>query len=729
MPKGLREGLKSRVKNKSRKKPCFKGKRSSEICKDAHVENENRVPIRGSITESVDSSLPNPSESHQVMENEDMLKETEIKSTSARKLEHGNETPTPLPQTPEGQGRSKRHPPTNLPEEEGYRVVYVENIRKAMESMHKCKKGNIKVVEDTSKRAGLSSTFYFECTVCKHRVDMDTSMKVEGKARSFDVNRRTNFAMGELGLGREALATICEILNMPQPISDSAYQKHNKSVNLATRRVLEEKLSESGHRLRKFLHNDDETETLDIAVSFDGTWSKRGFTANYGVGFVISSDTGEVLDFVVLSKVCQLCKAAEKQNNDPVKHQLWKNAHAASGLCQKNYDGSSPSMEKEAARILWSRSIEKHKFQYIDMVCDGDSKSCGEVWDIYGVCKDCKKYENMDKQSKEYQKWQTSKAYARWESSHGSRDANCNRVNKLDCVGHVQKRMGKNLIGLTGKTKLSDGKSVGGKAGRLTRPMIDKLQKYYGNAIRRCVDKKAKSKREIDNAVKKMQIAIKAVLYHSVKLPDEKKRHQYCDNGESSWCAYQRGKAVGTAAFVNKPHHLDPVFLEFLTPLFDRLSDKKLLKRCLPGLSQNANESVNALVWNRCPKHRNRGFRSVETAAASATMQFNIGAAGRHDVVKELGISGGCYMKAGSERKNKKRVTQANRRATKKFKEARQKIRQAKLAEEERLKAREGVTYQSGAFNEDSLGGSRKKKRKTGETSDCPRKTKHTRKK
>ena len=63
---------------------------------------------------------------------------------------------------------------------------------------------------------------------------------------------------------------------------------------------------------------------------------------------------------------------------------------------------------------------------------------------------------------------------------------------------------------------------VRGKAGRLTRPTIDKLLKYYKNAIRRCVDKKAKTKREIDNAVTKMQGAIKGVLYYSVKTVDEK---------------------------------------------------------------------------------------------------------------------------------------------------------------------------------------------------------------
>ena len=63
-------------------------------------------------------------------------------------------------------------------------------------------------------------------------------------------------------------------------------------------------------------------------------------------------------------------------------------------------------------------------------------------------------------------------------------------------------------------------------------------------------------------------------------------------------------------------------------------------------------------------------------------------------------------------RKNDKRVKQANARAQNKFKEARQMIRQAKLVEE--LKALDGVSYESTAFNEDCLNGSRK--RKTGTT-------------
>ena len=87
------------------------------------------------------------------------------------------------------------------------------------------------------------------------------------------------------------------------------------------------------------------------------------------------------------------------------------------------------------------------------------------------------------------------------------------------------------------------------------------------------------------------------------------------------------------------------------TPSEPGLSEKQLLEWCQPGLSRNANESVNSLVWNRCPKHRNRGIKSVETAAASAIMQFNIGAKGRHRIMEELEIPAAFYTKAGSRRK------------------------------------------------------------------------------
>ena len=59
-------------------------------------------------------------------------------------------------------------------------------------------------------------------------------------------------------------------------------------------------------------------------------------------------------------------------------------------------------------------------------------------------------------------------------------------VEKEECVGHVQKRIGKSLRHLKqrlGSTKLSDGKAIGGP-GRLTEGVINSLQTYYGQAER-----------------------------------------------------------------------------------------------------------------------------------------------------------------------------------------------------------------------------------------------------
>ena len=48
-------------------------------------------------------------------------------------------------------------------------------------------------------------------------------------------------------------------------------------------------------------------DIIEIAVSFDGTWPKRGFSATFGVGFVISADSGQVLDYEFASKICVQC--------------------------------------------------------------------------------------------------------------------------------------------------------------------------------------------------------------------------------------------------------------------------------------------------------------------------------------------------------------------------------------------------------------------------------------
>lgn len=60
-----------------------------------------------------------------------------------------------------------------------------------------------------------------------------------------------------------------------------------------------------------------------------------------------------------------------------------------------------------------------------------------------------------------------------------------------------------------------------------------------------------------------------------------------------------------------------------LIPLFTLPSKTDLLERCLEGHMQNANESVNAIVWTRAPKHRFRELTGIKTAACAAVCVFN----------------------------------------------------------------------------------------------------------
>ncbi|CAF3064653.1 unnamed protein product, partial [Rotaria sp. Silwood2] len=75
----------------------------------------------------------------------------------------------------------------------------------------------------------------------------------------------------------------------------------------------------------------------------------------------------------------------------------------------------------------------------------------------------------------------------------------------------------------------------------------------------------------------------------------------------------------------NDQNFLDPIFRDILQPLIDKLTSKELLRRCLRGITQNSNESLNSIVWSILSKSKHHGYRSVRGCAALAAMYFNSG--------------------------------------------------------------------------------------------------------
>ncbi|GFY19997.1 uncharacterized protein TNCV_2146901 [Trichonephila clavipes] len=99
---------------------------------------------------------------------------------------------------------------------------------------------------------------------------------------------------------------------------------------------------------------------------------------------VISIDTGKILDLEVMTQYCKMCELNVKCEH----------------VCS-NYKGSSGNMEAVGAFRIFERSLIKRDLEYTEYYGDGDSKGFLQVKDIYGE----------------------------------------NSVTKLECIGHIQKRV------------------------------------------------------------------------------------------------------------------------------------------------------------------------------------------------------------------------------------------------------------------------------------------------
>ena len=129
-----------------------------------------------------------------------------------------------------------------------------------------------------------------------------------------------------------------------------------------------------------------------------------------------------------------MCFEGAFKKIDPVAFEESKMSH----VCKLNHSDSAGNMKHVGAKRIWERSLQKSKLQYTSFCGDGDSKSFSTVKNTCpGIT-----------------------------------------VQNLECVGHVQKRVGCRLRNLKKQEKGISRK------GKLTNNMIDRLQNSYGIAIR-----------------------------------------------------------------------------------------------------------------------------------------------------------------------------------------------------------------------------------------------------
>ena len=254
---------------------------------------------------------------------------------------------------------------------------------------------------------------------------------------------------------------------------------------------------------------------------------------------------------------------------------------------------------------------------------------------------------------------------------------------KLECIGHVQKRLGSRLCNLV-KSHKGTSNPLHGR-GKLTDSVINSMQNFYGLAIRN----------NLDN-IYAMKKAVWAVLFHCTKFQDIEQRHQMCPRDSQSWCKFHLDKVNKTNTY--QEHVSLPVeIFDILKPTFKDLSADSLLEKCLHGRTQNANESLNSLIWKRCPKSVFVSKSTIEIGVNSAVVEFNEGPSGVMSVFEEFGLNGhitSVKVKSQSVDSEKRSA----RKSSEGVKKRRKALRSIKKGYSDKVKETEKPSYVPGGF-------------------------------
>ncbi|GFV48535.1 uncharacterized protein TNCV_5068201 [Trichonephila clavipes] len=161
--------------------------------------------------------------------------------------------------------------------------------------------------------------------------------------------------------------------------------------------------------------------------------------------------------------------------------------------------------------------------------------------------------------------------------------------------------------------------------------MIDLITTYYGNAIR-----------QNKTCLSDMRKAVCAVYFH-IRSSDEEPLHSFCPAGPNSWCKYQNQVVEGSVETFRHSNKLSVAVMDAIKPVFNDLSQPKLLQKCLGGKTQNNNETINSLIWKLCPKTLGCGRKIVDISTNEAIVIFNDGNQGRLKIMQSLGLTVGQF--------------------------------------------------------------------------------------
>ncbi|XP_070546509.1 uncharacterized protein [Ptychodera flava] len=242
-------------------------------------------------------------------------------------------------------------------------VRTLNSVLKSRSLCNSCSCGFLCLQEDTTH--GWGSHFKMACSNsdCSTRHIESAFPSSQKNGRYFQINRKMVLGLRAIGRGRRASEKFCSFIGLPPPLSSNAFREHVQELANKSEDVTEDLLQQAVAEVRQLVLGEepDEGQTVDVAVSVDGSWVSRSFCSLFGFVSVISMETGKVLDRHISSTYCRECRKMEDAPRD-INYMKWFIEHEPN--CKINHDDSAKSMEEAGAVVLFERSKEKHNLRY-----------------------------------------------------------------------------------------------------------------------------------------------------------------------------------------------------------------------------------------------------------------------------------------------------------------------------------------------------------------------------
>ena len=112
--------------------------------------------------------------------------------------------------------------------------------------------------------------------------------------KPFEINTCAVHALRSCGVGHTGLEKVCCILNMPKSMTVMNYNNISNNIRDSEKQIAEQSMNSAAVEVKG-----GNTTVIDIGVSVDGSWQRRGFLSMNGVVTAISIDPREIVDKIL----------------------------------------------------------------------------------------------------------------------------------------------------------------------------------------------------------------------------------------------------------------------------------------------------------------------------------------------------------------------------------------------------------------------------------------------